>query len=219
MSVRVATVNAMTNATYTAAWVPHDDPERSLDDAAEQAVEWVLGEAQRQEAQPLLLTPTKQASTAGPDVIRRFAAKYPTTTPRSSRPDRGRGGPVLAYVPDYDMMQLAATYARNSSLAVVESATHPLVGWAMEVGALNLFTGETTRNAWTESQRADLERIHFYGNNGWTRGFGQDQATQILRDLREEGSLTPEFILGSMVAKGHHGEAIEQLSEIINRVW
>ncbi|MET9829438.1 hypothetical protein ABZ078_09025 [Streptomyces sp. NPDC006385] len=205
----------MTDVAYTAAWVPDDDPERSWDEAAELAVDWVLQEAQRQGAKPLLVTPTQQQWTSGPNRITWFARTYSAVTPRSSRPARDRG-PVLAYVPDYELMHLAAGYARGSSLAVVESAMHPLVGWAMAAGAVNLLTGKTTADTLSEAQRTALDRVHFYGNNGWTRGFGRDQATRILRDLSGRETAARDIILGYMVAKGHNGKAVDRLAKIID---
>lgn len=114
----------MTMVTYVAAWVPDDDPERSWDEAAEWAVAWLLEQAHALRSRPLLVTPTQQQWQTGPDVIRRFAHTYEATTNRS-RSAQFRQRPVLAYVPDYGDMNLAASYARNSALAVVESSTAP----------------------------------------------------------------------------------------------
>jgi hypothetical protein len=197
LSDRSGTVTVMTEVNYTAAWVPDNDPERGWDEAAEPVVEWVLGEAERQGAEPLLVTPTQNQWSAGPDVIAWFARTYAATTPRSAHARGGRG-PVLVYVPDYHTMYLAANYARGSSLAVVETISSPLIGWAMQAKALDLLQGEVTPDTRTESVCTELDRIHFYGNNGWTTGFGKDQATQILRDLLRDGEVDPAVILGYM---------------------
>jgi hypothetical protein len=100
---------------------------------------------------------------------------------------------------------------------VVESAQFPLIGWAMETGAVNLLTGEPTPETRTDHQREELDHIHFYGNNGWTRGFGADQALRVLRDLLTKEPLPAEVIVGSMLGKGHHGEAVARLAKLIER--
>lgn len=207
----------MKDLLYSAAWVPDDDPERSWDDAADLAVDWVLREADRLSAAPLLVTPTKHQWTAGASSIRWLARNYAATTPRAKPPGPGVG-PVLVYVPDYDTFHVAAQYARGASLAVVESISHPLRGWAMEVKALNLLTGDTTPDSRSDEQREQLDRVHWYGNNGWTTGFGKDQATKILNQMKRQGLLDVEVVLGYMIAKGHHGEAVERLDKIINRL-
>lgn len=199
---------------YSAAWVPDDDPNRPWDEAAALAVDWVLGEARRLGAAPLLVTPTKQQWDAGAGPIQRFALEYDAATPRSSRPSPG-AGPVLVYVPDYRTFDFAARCARGASLAVVESIGTPLSGWAVEARAINLLTGEVTPDERTAEQRTALDRLHFYGNNGWTTGFGKNQAGKILLDLRRQGLLDQHMILGCMLAKGHSADAVLRLEKMI----
>lgn len=187
---------AMTIVTYTAAWVPDDNPERSWDEAAEPAAAWLLEQARvLRGQQPLLVTPTQQQWQAGPDVIKRFARAYEATTSRG-RGAQFRQRPVLAYVPNYGDMYLAASYARNSALAVVESHTAPLIGWAMEVQAVDLTTGAVTADSRSPEQRQELERIHGYGNNGWTRGFGADRSASILEELLRQDAIDTDIVVG-----------------------
>ncbi|MFJ8107808.1 hypothetical protein [Streptomyces sp. NPDC096132] len=207
----------MTIVTYTAAWVPDDDPERSWDEAAEPAAAWLLEQAHVLGGQPLLVTPTQQQWQAGPDVIRRFARTYEATTSRG-RGAQFRQRPVLAYVPDYGDMYLAASYARNSALAVVESHTAPLIGWAMEVQAVDLTTGAVTADTRSPEQRQELERIHGYGNNGWTRGFGADRSASILEDLLRQDAIDTDIVVGHMVAHGHDKRSVARLMKIIDNV-
>lgn len=207
----------MAEQRYSASWVPDDDPERSWDEAADLAVDWLLQEASRRGAAPLLVTPTKSQWTSGADSIRWLAQNYEAATTRSSRPSRGQG-PVLANVPDYDTFHFAADQARGASLAVVESVATPLRGWAMEVQALNLLTGEVTPDTRTKEQRELLGRIHWYGNNGWTTGFGRDQASRVLAELQRQGLLDADVVLGYMVAKGHHGKAVDRLEKMLLKV-
>lgn len=92
----------------------------------------------------------------------------------------------------------------------------PLIGWAMEVGARNLLTGETTPDTRTAADLADLEFLHVNGNNGWAKGYGQDRARDTLREMRNQGRLDRPLILGFMVAKGHSGESVDRLAKIID---
>ncbi|MEU0075071.1 hypothetical protein ABZ027_36890 [Streptomyces sp. NPDC006332] len=206
----------MTDATYPAAWVPDQASEAAdPDQAAQLAVDWVLKEAQRLQTEPLLITASKDVWTLGLAPITWFASNYPATTPRARNPRGGRG-PVLAYLPNYKLMYMAANCAQGSSLVAVEHRMDPLNGWAMEVGARNLLTGETTPDTRTESVHAGLEFIHANGNNGWAKGFGQDRARDALRDLQSQGRLDRDTILGYMAAKGHSGESVYQLAKIID---
>lgn len=180
--------------TYTAAWVPDDNPERGWDEAAELAVAWLLEQSQTLNLQSVLVTPTKQQWQLGPAVIRRFAQTYEVTTSRA-RGAQFRQRPVLAYVPDYGDMELAASYANNSVLAVVESRTHPLLGWAMETQAVDLTTGSSTADTRSPQQCHELESIHDYGNNGWTKGFVADLSAAILSDLLRQNGINKDIIV------------------------
>ncbi len=207
----------MTTAEYTAAWVPDDDPNRSWDEAADLAVEWVLEQARSLELAPLLVTPTQSQWSAGADSIRWFAQTYTATTPRSARVGSSRSA-VLLYVPDYGTFHHGVNQARDGAVVVVESVSHPLLGWAVEVEALNLVTGERTADYREPELREQLDRLHWYGNNGWTRGFGRDQAIRILEEMRQQGHFDPQIVLGYMLAKGHHGKAVDRLAELIAKL-
>jgi hypothetical protein len=200
----------------TAAWVPDDDPERDWEEAAEIAVEWMLAEATQHAGDPLLVTPTQHQWDATP-ALHAFTQRFEATTPRGRRALSGNR-PVLAYVPDYDTFSLAAGYARKSVLVIVESESHPVSGWAMEVGATNLLTGEVTKDTRTKEQAKEFERIHFYGNNNWTTGFGKDQSTRILQDMHAKGILDRDLLLGYQLAKHHHGKGLDRLAKMVDGI-
>jgi hypothetical protein len=92
---------------------------------------------------------------------------------------------------------------------VIEASSYPLIGWAMETKALNLVTGEPTADTRTDYQRKELDRIRFYGNNNWTKGFGADQTLLTLRDLLHDDPLPADVIVGSILARGQHGGRVE----------
>jgi len=201
---------------YTAAWVPDDDPERPWDDAADLAFDWVLKRARENRLEPLLVSPTQGQWHSGADAVREMAQRYDAVTPRSNRPHGSMKRAVLAYVPGYDCMDLAAMYARDGVLAVVESVSHPLLGWAVEVKATNLVTGQVTPDTRDVDLVKDLDRVSWHGNNGWTAGFGKNMATRVLSDQASRRSLDPAIVLGYMVARGHHGKAIERLRKVLD---
>ncbi|MFI6967113.1 hypothetical protein [Streptomyces sp. NPDC050255] len=135
----------MTDTTYTAAWVPNDDPARSLDVASELAAAWILRQTKALGIKPVLVNQTQDQWSMGPDAIRRLSGICDTVTDRGKRPI-GHRRSVLAYVPRYRDMHRALPYARDGALAVVELMSDPLSGWAMETHAVNLVDGQTTRD-------------------------------------------------------------------------
>ena len=202
-------------ADYQAAWVPELDG-WDWDEAAELAVEWVERECAEQRTRGLLITMTRSSGDSVPALMR-FAQRHDHTTPRSrSRPDRRR--PVLVYVPDARALDFAAGIARGSSLCAVEGFSTPLGGWARDAGAVDL-TGTAPAPAPLDPRLAEaLDRLHFYGNNGWTRGFGQDQSRPILEQLRVDGLLDRHAITGAMLARNHSGKAVKRLGDLISKV-
>lgn len=201
----------MTANRYTAAWVPDDAEHRPWDVAFGLAADWI--EAQP-DGQPLLISPVRQQQNTFP-AITTFATTHSATTLRSGRSFR-HSGPVLAYMPDYEMMALATEVASDASLAVVETIEYPMIGWAFEVGAIDLVTGETTPDTRTESQRHELERVYFYGNNEWEPQLDRERAKSVLQPLLKEPGMTKDIVLGYMVAKRISSKGIARLAKLID---
>ena len=110
----------MTDIRYTAAWVPDDAEHRPWEVAFALAADWI----EAQPGQPLLITPRHERD-AFP-AMTRFANTHSATTLRSGRSFR-HSGPVLAYMPDYEMMDLATEVASDATLAVVETIEYPMM--------------------------------------------------------------------------------------------
>lgn len=202
-------------ADFRAAWVP-ERTGMDWDEAARIGVAWVERESVQQGRPALLMTVAKNSLGLGS--LATFATRHDWTTPRSSyRTSVAHGRPVLVYVPDERTLQVAAGYARGSSLCAIEGFGTPLSGWARATGAIDLLGGSATEALQPELTEA-LERLHFYGNNGWTRGFGQDQARRVLKDLRNTGLLDKTVITGDMLAREHHAESVKRLAELIDKV-
>jgi hypothetical protein len=202
-------------ADYRAAWVP-EHVGMDWDEAARIAVDWVEHESNQQGTRALLVTVTKTG--LGDDSLAAFANRHEWTTPQSSyRTKVARRRPVLVYVPDERTLAVAAEYARGSSLCAIEGFATPLSGWARSAGAVDLLAGLALEALQPELIEA-LERLHFYGNNGWTRGFGQDRALHILEGLRNVNLLDKTAITGDMLARGHGAKPIKRLGELIDKV-
>lgn len=120
----------------TTAWVPFR-PTEAWEFAADACAGW-LREQQRQYGdRPGVVTPvlrTYQMALIGSGGARRRGRL-------SERVPSGTLG-VLAHVPDPEQLEFATRLATDGSLAVVETASHPLIGWARRCQALNLHTGE-----------------------------------------------------------------------------
>ncbi len=202
-------------ADYRAAWVP-ERTDMDWDEAARIGVAWVERESVQQGRPALLMTVAKNSLGLGS--LATFATRHDWTAPRSSyRTSVARGRPVLVYVPNERTLQVAAGYARGSSLCAIEGFGTPLSGWARATGAIDLLGGSATEALQPELTEA-LERLHFYGNHGWTRGFGQDQARRVLEDLRITGLLDKTVITGVMLGREHHAELVKRLAELIDKV-
>ncbi len=182
----------MSVLTHRTAWVPSND-HTPPDDAAEIAAAWVLEQARAHALQPLLRDQVKGGNP-------------------------GRGHAVLAYLPDYDDVHNSIQAARFGAFAAVESGATPLIGWAMATGALDLTTGEVTADTRSPALKEAIERIHFFDNNGWTRGFGADGAKRILGDLSPPDR-DKNLILGGLCALGSRAKALERLGDLADRAW
>ncbi|WP_327321132.1 hypothetical protein OG735_00385 [Streptomyces sp. NBC_01210] len=208
---------ASASSTLRAAWVPDDDPERDWEIAADLAVAWVRQECAEQGAVGVLVLNAFGVEQQIPS-LRRLAAEHAVTTPRASRDRVARGkGPVLAYVPDERTLDFAASLARGSSLAIVESVHgFPLEGWACQLGAIDL-TRPDEQPEQLDSELADaIDRLDFHKNNGFGDQFGKQQAQRILQDLRDAGLLERDIVLGALAAKGASDRAVRNIGKLID---
>lgn len=208
---------ASASSILRAAWVPDDDPARDWEIAADLAVSWVRRECAEQDAIGVLVLNTFGVEQQIPS-LRRFGEEHAVTTPGASRDRVGHGkGPVLAYVPDEGTLDFAARLARGSSLAVVESVHgFPLGGWARQLGAIDLTRPEEQPEQFDAELTDAIDRLDFYGNNGFGDQFGKQQARRILQDLHGAGLLEREAILGALAARGASGRAVRNLGKLID---
>lgn len=199
-----------------AAWVPDDDPERDWELASELAVAWTQRECDEQGATGVLVLNAFGVEDHSP-ALRRFRARHSCTTPRADRSRVGRGiGPVLAYAPTEKTLDFAMSLARGSSIAVVEGTQFPLRGWAQQLGAVDLTRPDDEPARIPPRLAEAIDRLDFYGNNGFGDRFGKQQAQNILRDLQDAGALEGDIILGAIAARGASDRAVRNLAKLID---
>lgn len=188
------------------AWVPEAET-RPWDAAAELAGSWLRQRASEHGERPGAVTPAIQ-NYGIPDVDR-LGWKTSRRSGRGRVPD-GRLG-VLAYVPDWDSLDFATHLALDGSIAVVEGFGTNVEGWARWHGAIDLTTGQPSE-ALPDDLVDLVERLKIYGNNGFTRGSGRDQA---LRHIRSAQPADTELVLGALLAAGQSASGVKRLSELI----
>ncbi|MET7489804.1 hypothetical protein [Streptomyces sp. NPDC005538] len=182
-----------------AAWVPDDDPQRGLDIRAGLAVQWVEERCVAEGAPALLVLDQRGAEQELPSLAR-FADRVTTPKARSTQV-RGSDGPVLAFMPDAKSLDYATSLARRSSLAVVEAASiFPLRGWAAVIGAVDLSRPDASPKPLDERVSAAVQDLKLYGNNGYTNEWDRTNAGRVLGDLRQEGLLDKDLVLGAVAA-------------------
>ncbi|MGI8447922.1 MAG: hypothetical protein ACR2MP_12235 [Streptosporangiaceae bacterium] len=185
---------------YSAAWVPDDDPGRPWGEAAQLACDWIRSQGRASGSRPLLVTYSFGNSRGAEEL-----AGLDQVTVRSRGSVLGLvGRPVLAYVPEASTFELAHRYARKAALCVVESVGFPLHGWAREVRATNLLSGEVLPALGPQVLK-DLDMLDFAGNNSWGDQYGKKRARDILQRLDPLVDLAE--VLGYVMAHGtsHHG--------------
>lgn len=201
------------NVQYVA-WVPDDDPERDWDIAAGLAADWVEDRCRQEGAIGVLVT--NALNSLGVPELDAFARRHAQTSRRAGRGGIGNG-PVLSYVPEAEDLEFATGLARGSSLAVVESVAFPLHGWAAWLEAWNLVTGEPTP-ALPANTRDVIDRLKFYGNNGFGDAFGKQQARSILTGPRGTGSPDRGLVLGAVLAAGVSARGIKNLDRLMDKL-
>lgn len=188
------------------AWVPEAET-RPWHAAAEFAGTWLRRQASDHGERPGAVTPAIQ-DYGIPDVDR-LGWKTSRRSGRRRVPD-GRLA-VLAYVPDWESLDFAIRLARDGSIVVVEGFGTKVEGWARWHAAVDLTTGQQSQ-ALPDGLVDVVEQLRFYGNNGFTRGFGRDQA---LRHIQSAQPIDTELILSALLAAGQSASSVKRLSELI----
>jgi hypothetical protein len=197
------------------AWVPDDDPERDWSLAAELAATWVDDRCEKEGSSCVLVTNTLDH--LGVPELDHFGRRH-TRIRRAARGRVGTGiGPVLSYVPYPEDLEFAMRLARGSSLAVVETTSFPLYGWAAWLEAWNLVTDEPTRPL-QDLIRGVVDHLVFCGNKGFADDFGKQRAQSILTELDREVLKQRELLLGAILAAGVSARGITKLGRLMDKL-
>lgn len=198
-----------------AAWVP-DQPDMEYDEAAALAVEWTDERCRVENRRGVLLVHAA-SNRPGTGPLADFADRNTFTTASSLAAPASQGIPVLSLYPDPKALAIAVRSSARSSLCVVDGGFNGWRGWAAEVGALDLLTGEITPDPRTDAQRQTFDRLDLFTNNGFGDQLAKTSVPRLLRDLLA-GGLEPEFIYGVAVARGADERGVKQLVKYVDRL-
>lgn len=200
---------------FAAAWVP-EQSDMDWDEAAALAVEWTDERIRVENRRGVLLVHAASSlPRSGP--LAGFVARNSYTTVNSQAAPGARGIPVLSYCPGPKALAIAMRSSARSSLCVVEGVSDEWHGWAAEVGAVNLLTGEVTPDPRTDKQRKTFDRLDLFTNNGYGDPHAKSAVPRLLGDLLSDG-LQPEFIYGVAVARGADDRGVKQLVGYVDRL-
>jgi hypothetical protein len=193
------------------AWVPFLETRRD-DDRIASAMEWILGKIG---TQPLVvISPDKFSE--GNVSWNGFREKKDQKVTSKSR-DRfglpsGYGG-VLAYLPYERELDWAARKSEGKVLCVVEAVSMPVVGWARDVQAVNLDTGETPP-PYSAAIAELLDDLCRSGNNGWGPERDRIDAKGILERLHGPEFGNTNDIRAVMAGRDFDDEQIKTLCKL-----
>lgn len=202
----------MTGQNFKAAWVPYFTGEYDL------GVQLAVAEVGHPAGRRKVVAVNHQQAVRYTPTLERYAKAADVVTPRSRR---GARGDVVAYVPDWKLLDLAVTSAQGGSLAVIEDFTTSLRGWAQAVGAWNLVARQPTPDPASDEDREAIERIHFEGNNGWSRHYSsaRTMTQHLLRDLVDAGRVDAARVVGGVFALGKSWGYLEELLPLVDAAF
>jgi hypothetical protein len=207
-------VNRHTVGQQFFSWVPFGPG--GVEESAEIAVRATLDGARQLGGTPRIVA-TDRHALDGVTLIADFAGNYPSGTTRGRWPEPG--GPVLAWMPDVDLLQRAVRLATGTSLVVTEwpDGDIPWTSWAAHVGAVDLVTGEVTPDLRTDALKSDIEFVIFKGNNGWA-GSDANSIRRFLLQARDSRDYDEDAFVAAAMAAGKSLDAIRRLRKILASV-
>jgi hypothetical protein len=192
----------------------------SWDEAERYAVAWLRDKLTSHGGRLLVAGETKASiSNAAHGPLAPLIQNADQVTRRTRHGSHGsgqrRGRVVLALFATPHVMEIASAAAEpDGALCVIEGTINELPGWAQDMVALDLLTGQATVDERSEQLMADLATLAFVGNNGWEDDYGKRDARRILQAIKQRGELAPGVVLGSMMARGAYGDAVDQLAKL-----
>ncbi|WP_447002500.1 hypothetical protein ACRAKI_22590 [Saccharothrix isguenensis] len=192
-----------------AAWLPQPSSPEAHRAGIEAVARWLREQEQRTGAAAVLVTDTFPTDE---DILQLGPFQRGSThfTVKSSGP--AVSGPVLAFRPTRKALDVAQDTAR-SAICVWEHGDTPIRGWAGQVGAVDLTTGNTTT---ADSRLADyLDRLVVAGTNGYTDRPGLRDARLILAEMRDH-DLLDQHIPDALAAYDNLSvEALDRIAKLV----
>ncbi|MFC4859390.1 hypothetical protein [Actinophytocola glycyrrhizae] len=190
-----------------ASWLPCPNSPEEHQAGVDAVTRWVRQQERRTGARSVLLTDTfgvdDEISAIGP--YQRGSTYF---SARNGGP--ATRGPVLVYRPTRRLLKVAQGMAL-SAICVWELVP-PVLGWAGQVHALNLSTGQTTV---PHPALADhLDRLVWAGNNGYHDKPGRRDARRILGEIADQGLLDQD-ISSALAAHGLSTSALDNVDKFI----
>jgi hypothetical protein len=181
------------------------------------AVAWVLNRCRLEGRGGVLRVPghASHYTSGGNEAVRRFADAATIVTDRGSARGLGPTYVPWAYAPQIADAMILAT---GSSLVVTEHPAMPLLGWAMQLRAVDLSTGVVTVDTRSDQQRALIGQAVDLAHNGWRSSPGDRVAGSLLPELAGSG-LTWAVFLGSALALDPRRVQVDDMLRVAPAVW
>lgn len=178
-------------------------------------IEWLAEQAPDTLDRRVTVVPRKSHVDMADEGVQAFAANGNLHSGRGKPGERG--GPVLAYRPDIELLADAVALADGQPLAVIEFFPGEVAGWAAATNAINLDTGQPTDSVPTEIHEALIE-LRDAGYNGYHRDRERYFAAQYFPPIDEllAAGYTYRFAAGYLVALGIDGKSAD---EYLKRIY
>jgi hypothetical protein len=111
-----------------------------------------------------------------------------------------------------------AMHAADGHAIAVTETTFPLEGWAMELRAVDVSTGEASVDTRTDEQRQLLARLVRVLDDGWMGPLARRMACAYLQQLAGTG-MTWAVWAGSMVALRPESADLYQAEQYLPQTW
>ncbi|MCW2295893.1 MULTISPECIES: hypothetical protein [Rhodococcus] len=182
----------------TVAWIPwlHDI---ALDDSAVPVIDWLHENTSSWNERSIVVCLVNDAR-QDPNV-RAYSSNGNIVTHRNRR-STVRGGPVLAYGPGDEELEIAASRAAGHVLGLVSFHRPTLDGFAAATRAFNVLTGQHHPGVSAEKD-ALFDKLNRAGYKGFSKrdAYAMRQATPIIDELLGEG-FDADFIVTYSLACG-----------------
>jgi len=191
-----------------AAWIPCPNSPEEHQAGLDAVERWIRQQEQRTGVRSVLLT-----DTFGVDAdVAAIGPYHRGSTYFSARRGGPRTrGPVLVFRPTRKLLTVAQRMALTA--ICVWELVPPVLGWAGQVLAVNLSTGQTTV---PNPALADpLGRLVWAGNNGYHDEPGRRDARRLLGEMDDQGLLDQD-IPSALIAHGLSTAAVDNIDKFID---